>query len=119
MKVLIGMECSGRIRDAFKQRGHYALSVDLQETEIPGNHLRCDILDVLDSGLEFDTGILHPVCKRLAKCGVLRLYKGGKKSNGIDPEKWQEMEEAAEFFKKCLNAPYPRLAIENPIMLRH
>lgn len=38
MKVLIGCEQSGRVREAFKAKGHDAWSVDILPSEIPLNH---------------------------------------------------------------------------------
>ena len=38
MKVLIGGEFSGIVREAFRARGHEALSVDFEATEQPGPH---------------------------------------------------------------------------------
>ena len=40
MRVLIGCEFSGRVREAFKKKGHDAWSCDYLETEIEGNHFK-------------------------------------------------------------------------------
>lgn len=48
MKVLIGCEFSGTVRDAFTARGHYAMSCDLLPTTAPGLHYQGDIFDVID-----------------------------------------------------------------------
>lgn len=40
MKVLIGCEFSGRVRDAFKKLGHDAWSCDLIPSETIGNHIQ-------------------------------------------------------------------------------
>ena len=34
----------------------------------------------------------------------------------MDPERWAEMGEAVAFFRLCLRANAPRIAVENPIM---
>ena len=50
MKILIGCEFSGIIREAFKAKGHDVWSCDLLDTEIPGNHIKGDILEILNDG---------------------------------------------------------------------
>ena len=40
--LVVLFERSGRCRDAFRQLGVNALSVDLQPTMSPGPHLQCD-----------------------------------------------------------------------------
>lgn len=118
MKVLIGCEESQEVCKAFRALGHEAYSCDLQECSggHPEWHIKGNVLDHLREG--WDLGIFHPVCTRLANSGALRLYRGGQKINGIDWDKWADMEAAAAFFKKFKNLPYPH-AIENPIMHKH
>ncbi len=48
MKVLVACEFSGIVRDAFKAKGHDALSCDLLPTERPGQHIQGDVLEILD-----------------------------------------------------------------------
>ena len=50
MKVLIACEFSGVVREAFKAKGHDAWSCDLLDTEIEGQHYKCDIFEVIDKG---------------------------------------------------------------------
>lgn len=38
MKILIACEFSGIVREAFKNKGHDAVSCDFLPSEIPGNH---------------------------------------------------------------------------------
>lgn len=47
MKVLVACEFSGVVRDAFRARGHQAMSVDLLPSERPGPHLAGDVIDLL------------------------------------------------------------------------
>ena len=56
----------------------------------------------------------HPPCTYLANSGVRWLYGG--KGTVRDEQRWAQMEEGAEFFKRLLNAPIPKIAVENPIM---
>ena len=62
MKVLVGCECSGVVRDAFLALGHNAWSCDLKPSETPGPHLLRDVFDVLDDHWSWDLAIFHPEC---------------------------------------------------------
>lgn len=78
MRVLVGCEFSGRVRDAFRKKGHEAFSCDLLPSDDPTFHLKCDVLKVLIDG--WDLAIFHPPCTYLANSGVRWLYggKGGR-----------------------------------------
>ena len=115
MRVLVACEFSGIVRDAFIARGHDAMSCDLLPTERPGPHYQGDIFDVLGDG--WDLMVAHPPCTYLALSGVRWLYGG--KGTVRDPDRWRMMEWAAMFFGDLLNAPIPRVAVENPIMHGH
>ena len=91
MKILIACEYSGKVRDAFKARGHDAWSCDLLPTDVEGQHIQGDVLDVLDQG--WDLMIAHPPCTHLAVSGA-RWFK----------DKKQEQHEALEFANKLRNA---------------
>ncbi len=70
--ILIGMEASGTIRDAFRALGFNAWSCDLRECESdPRWHLRCDVFDIIDAG--WLMGIFHPDCTYLTNAGVWAL----------------------------------------------
>lgn len=116
MRVLVGCECSGVVRDAFIARGHDAISCDLKPTQRPGPHYQGDIFD-LDFDDQFDLAILHPVCTKIANSGAKHLYIGMRKENGPNPQRWQEMREGAEFFKRCFAWKAKRVCCENPKML--
>ena len=114
MRVLVGCEFSGIVRDAFTARGHSAMSCDTLPTESdPINHWQGDVMDVLDWG--WDLAIFHPPCTYLANSGVRWLYKDGEP----DEDRWLRMADGAEFFRALLNAPIPRIAVENPIMHKY
>lgn len=107
MKVLVGCERSGRIREAFRALGHDAWSCDLEASDIPGQHIRGDLFGpggVWRIDGEFDLFIAHPPCTRLAVSGACR-FKGRE----------TEQSEAIRFFMACINAPVPRMAVENPV----
>ncbi len=120
MKVLIACEFSGTVREAFKAKGHDAWSCDLLPTEIAGQHIQGDVLEILNE--DWDLMIAHPPCTYLANSGVQHLYVGRKPIRdelggivNINSERWRNMIEGAEFFRKLLNAPIPRIAVENPV----
>lgn len=60
LRVLVGCEYSGVVRDAFIAEGHEAMSCDLLPTDSPGPHYQGDIFDVLD--FPWDLGIFHFPC---------------------------------------------------------
>ena len=104
MKILIACEYSGTVREAFNKLGHDAWSCDILETEIPGNHLQCDVREIIGDG--WDVMIAHPPCTHLAVSGA-RWFK----------DKKVEQAEALEFVRLLLNAPIERIALENPISI--
>ena len=117
MKVLVACEYSGIVRDAFIARGHDAISCDLLPSESLGPHIVGDVKPLLR--MRWDMVIAHPPCTYLANSGALRLYKGGKKANGRDWQRWTQMHAAAGFFDDCLAANAPFVAVENPVMVGH
>ena len=104
LRVLIACEFSGIVRDAFSARGHDAWSCDLLPSERPGNHIQGDVLEVLDQG--WDLMIAHPPCTHLAVSGA-RWFK----------HKQKEQAEALEFVHRMMDAPVPRICIENPVSI--
>src|SRR6056300_1723731 len=102
MRVLVACEYSGRVRDAFIARGHQALSCDLLPTDTPGPHHQGPVEDILNDG--WDVMIAHPPCTHLAVSGARRFHK-----------KQQEQAEALDFVRLLLDAPIPKIALENPI----
>jgi hypothetical protein len=73
LKVLVGCEYSGVIRDAFVARGHDAVSCDLLPGEIDlfrtniGKHYQGSVFDIINDG--WDLGIFHPPCTYLSYVG--------------------------------------------------
>lgn len=120
MRVLIACEFSGVVRRAFRALGHEAWSCDLLPAEDGSPyHFACDITEHMAGGwfgVQWDLLIAHPPCTFLANSGAKHLYKGGKLANGPDPARWNALNRAAMFFRALLDAPIPRVAVENPIM---
>jgi hypothetical protein len=104
MRVLVACEYSGVVRDAFTRKGHYAMSCDFLDSEVTGNHYKGDVRDVLHDG--WDLMICHPPCTHLAVSGA-RWFK----------EKQAEQREALEFVDLLLNAPIPKICLENPVSI--
>lgn len=106
MKVLIACEFSGIVRDAFWRRGHSAFSCDFLDTETnPTVHYVDDVLNRIDEG--WDLMIAHPPCTYLAVSGL--------HWNKRIPERAAKTEEALQFIRALLDAPIPKIALENPI----
>jgi hypothetical protein len=105
MKVLVACEFSGIVREAFKARGHDAWSCDLLPTEIPGNHIQGDVLQILDDG--WDLMIAHPPCTDIAVSGARWFKEKGK----------EKQQRALEFFCKLLDAPILKKCVENPVSI--
>lgn len=128
LKVLVACEFSGIVREAFNRLGHEATSCDLLDTEIPGDHMIHDAIDVAESD-DWDVIVTHAPCTFLTLAGVRWLYKpwpvvkGQPKRKGhskeIDPVRWQKMLDACQFFARLYHNPAPKLAAENPIMHGH
>lgn len=115
MRVLIACEESGIVRDAMLRRGHDAWSCDLMPTRSPGPHFQCDVREVLDRG--WDLMIAHPDCTRLTNAGVRWLHV--PPPGRTVAEMWQELFEAAAFYRLPRDAPIPRKCIENPVMHKY
>lgn len=121
MRVLVACEFSGIVRDAFLARGHDAMSCDILPTESPGPHYQGDVLDILGDG--WDLMVAHPPCTYLTNAGVRWLLGDyGHKmalTSLVGDERWAAMRDGAAFFRALLDAPIPRIAVENPIMHRY
>jgi hypothetical protein len=102
MRVLVACEYSGRVRDAFLALGHDAMSCDMLQTEVPGPHYQGDVSHIL--GDVWDLMIGHPPCTHLAVSGA-RWWK----------DKAAEQALALDFVRLLMDAPIPKIAIENPI----
>jgi hypothetical protein len=117
LRVLVGCEFSGTVRDAFLARGHDAWSCDLLPDERGSNrHFQCDVREILRDGWDL-LAVMHPPCTRLCNSGVRWLSE--PPPGRTLGEMWAELDAAADLFSACWNAPIDRVAIENPVMHRH
>jgi hypothetical protein len=109
MRVLVACESSGRVREAFRRRGHAAWSCDLKPSEDDSRfHIIGDALDAVCSE-SWDLVIAHPPCTRLTNSGVRWL---------AERNLWADLERDAEFFRAFIDCA-PKVAIENPIQHRY
>jgi hypothetical protein len=103
VKVLIACEFSGIVREAFAKKGHDAWSCDLLPTEIPGQHIQGDVLDIINDG--WDMMIAFPPCTHLCSSGA--VYWKDKQKDG-------RQQKAIEFFMKFINCKTKKVCVENP-----
>jgi hypothetical protein len=81
------------------------MSCDLLPTDVPGPHYQGDVRDVLGDG--WDLMIAHPPCTYLSASGMHWTRRGLR-----DP---QLTEDALAFVRLLMDAPIPRIAVENPV----
>lgn len=116
MKVLIACEYSGRVRDAFRSKGHDAWSCDLLDCEAdPKYHIEGDVVNILNDG--WDLLIAHPPCTRLTNSGV-RWLKEPPKGKTLE-QMWSDLDEACNFYKLFQDSPILKKCIENPVMHKY
>lgn len=117
MKVLVGCETSGVLRNEFLALGHNAWSCDLLPADDGSNrHMVCDIRDILNDGWDM-LAVMHPPCTRLCNSGV-RWLTAPPKDKTLD-EMWADLDAGAALFSACWNAPIERVVVENPVMHKH
>jgi hypothetical protein len=107
MNVLLACEESQEVCLAFREKGHFAYSCDLQECSggHPEWHLQMDVFDAFNE-LDWDLVIAFPPCTHLATSGA-RWFKEKQR----DGRQYQ----AYKFFIEMASTKFERLAIENPI----
>tara|TARA_B100001250_G_scaffold89382_1_gene74133 strand:+ start:1034 stop:1612 length:579 start_codon:yes stop_codon:yes gene_type:complete len=104
MKILVGCEHSGRVREAFRSQGHDAWSCDIiGSSDNSPYHITDDVLNVISRN-DFDMAIFFPPCTHLASSGA-RWFK----------DKVEEQKDALNFIRTLMEADIPKIAIENPV----
>lgn len=135
MKVLVACEESQAVCTAFRELGHEAYSCDIQEPSggHPEWHIKQDVLQILSPGVQlqglsheyygikpfetmdgvthficgkWDMIIAHPPCTYLTAAGACNIPK--------HPERLRYGFDAANFFKKMLDANCEKIVVENP-----
>lgn len=106
MNVLLACEESQTVCKAFRAKGHFAYSCDIEEPSggHPEWHIQCDVLEILEDG--WDLIIAFPPCTHLATSGS-RWFKEKRKDG--------RQLEGYKFFMEFLNCSCEKLAVENPI----
>lgn len=106
MRVLVGCEYSGVVRDAFLARGHDAWSCDLLPTESrPDRHLQENVESVVVN-CNFDLIILHPPCTALCVAGNRHYSETKERAEAIS---WTRA-----LFRLAV-ARCDKVALENPV----
>ena len=110
MRVLVACEYSGRVREAFRAKGHDAWSCDLLPAEDgSAHHFQNPIEDVpVGWGNVWDLLVAHPPCTHLSVSGARHFEK--KRLDG-------RQQEAIAFFMWLVEFPAARIAIENPVCI--
>ena len=111
MRVLVACEYSGRVREAFRARGHDAWSCDLLPAEDGRpHHLQMDAIEAanLFEPAPWELMVAHPPCTHLSVSGARHFEE--KRADG-------RQQEAIDFFMALTRAPIPRIAIENPVCI--
>lgn len=127
LNVLIACEESQAECLAFRQLGHNAYSCDIQPCRPTGNpdwHIQGDVTHYLNgistfttqSGITVDLPgwdliIAHPPCTYLCKVSSVWMVVDGY----IQPERYEKMLCARDFFFQCIHAQAPYVAVENPL----
>lgn len=108
LRVLIGCEYSGAVRDAFIEHGHDAMSCDLLPTDAPGPHYQGSLFDVID--YPWDIAIFHPPCTHLSVSGSRHFE--AKRMDG-------RQQAAVSFFMQIVrrSAHIRGVGIENPVCI--
>jgi len=107
VKILIGCEHSGIVRDAFRLTGHKSWSCDLLFNNSK-YHIVDDVLSVMIRH-EWDMLIIHPPCTYLCSSGL--------HWNGRTPGRKEKTEKALQFVHDIirLSSHIPKVCIENPV----
>lgn len=115
LRVLVGGERYGVVRDAFLRRGHWAVSVDLVDTLSPGPHHKGPWEEIQGDG--WDLAIFHRTCTNMTNAANKHLFRGMKKENGINEQRMLAcLQDAWEFWDHMETCPIPHVAWENPVM---
>lgn len=116
MRILVACEESQAVTIELRKLGHEAYSCDIEPCSggHPEWHLQVDALELLK--MKWDMIIAFPPCTYLTAAGAVRLFNHD--GTVKDAERYEKGKYAAVFFSKFLQADCPRIAVENPTMLK-
>lgn len=110
MRVLVACEYSGRVRQAFRDRGHDAWSCDLLESDDgSAYHVQGDCVPVIQQG--WDIIIMHPPCTALTVAGNSTYGEGKPKYS----ERLASVEWTVELWNLAIRHASVGVAMENPV----
>jgi hypothetical protein len=108
MRVIVGCETSGRVREAFRKLGNDAWSCDILPADDGSKyHHQCDLVELMKRDPSWDLGIFHPPCTYLSSSGL--------HWNKRVPGRQEKTDEALNFVRFLMALPIRMKAIENPI----
>lgn len=111
MRVLVGCEESGTVRDAFAARGHDAWSNDLIPARNGGKHLqKCVKKAIVEDG-PWDIIILHPDCTALTVAGNSTYGRGMPKNH----MRFEAIEWTVDLWNLAKKHAKKGAALENPV----
>lgn len=116
MRVLIACEYSGRMREAFRRRGHDVTSCDLEPSDDSSPfHIQGDVRPLLLRS--WDLVIAHPPCTRMAQSANKHLWLGNGNGRQRRPnwERFEQLREDIAFFMLFRDLA-GKVAIENSKM---
>ena len=115
MRVVVGCECSGTVRDAFLTLGHDAISCDLKPSRNGGPHYQGSIFDIDYS--QVDLAIIHPPCTFICVTANKWLKDQPPRKSGalVGAARRQAQAQAVDFFYACWDLPVKKICIENPV----
>jgi hypothetical protein len=138
LNILVACEESQAVTIELRKLGHNAFSCDILPCSgsHPEWHFNCDVFKVIKNkggilqngkkislNKNFDMMIAHPPCTYLAVSGAQWYYHpedkllptSERRPHPKYPNRAKDREEALVFFKKLMNVPIEKIAIENPI----
>jgi hypothetical protein len=120
LRVLVACEYSGAVRRAMLACGYDAWSCDLLPSEDSSNrHIQGDVRRVLADGWDL-LAVMHPPCTVMCNSGAKHLYNGGRKANGRNKHRWDQLLDSAKFYCELRDyADIPCRLVENPVMHGH
>lgn len=113
MRILVACEHSGKVREAFRAKGHDAWSNDtLPAMDNSPFHFQEKLEDLIKRDSKWDMVVAFPPCTYLTNTANRWFTK-----ENLEREPWriQARQDAIDFFLFIANLVIPKIAIENPI----